>query len=494
MRKQVFFLVGLILSIANELDAQTATITFQTDSDISVSIYTPIDGAFNFKIISDKLELKPHISIDYKVPISDFSFIKCTYSDGSQQNILLLENDKLIVDYSQNGIVWKGMNAEGMVYYNQKFNPMLIAYNLDSIFDKNVLENKQIANIPNALKQDIITGMSKDIHQLCLNGKITPQFSQIIEKDILYFIYDMTIRRVRKALTSKDISVSQEDSVFIKQFMDSIYMVLPPSDTDIMKYNSSSNYVSRYYDAMFANLNAETKQDLKHEYGDIFGPYISYLLAPDVIRSDALGNALITELMYDFGDLFGKLDKNKMLQYLTGHYPQSQYLPILKQMMAEKQKEKNFQQNKQTDSIIILEQTVSALKDLSSIEFLKGNFLFVDLWATWCLPCLIEFRHNEELHQLLAQYTHLVPIYISIDNDKLDTSWRNGVQKHNLNGYNLRASSDLYSNIVQIINQGKELTIPRYILLDPTGNVIDDNLPRPSSMDKLKDTLDRLVK
>jgi hypothetical protein len=489
MRKQILFIVVMALSIVYELYGQTATITFKTDRNISINIYTPIDDAFNYTIISDKLELKPHISIDYEVPVSDFSFIRCTFSDGTRQDILVFENDKLTMHYSQNGIEWKGINAEGMIYYNQNFNPMLIQTKIDSIFDKNVLENKQITAIPNALKQEVVSGVSEDIHRLCLNGKITSNFSQIIEKDILYYIYDTATNRFRTVLMRKDISVSREDSIFIMQIMDSIYTSLPPSDINIKKY-TATNYMFGYYSTMFKNLDNETQHQLKNEYDDTFGPYIPYLLAPDIVRSNALGQALIVELMYDFGDLFGKWDKNKMLQYLTDHYPQSPYLPILNQMMKEKQTE----QEEQADSIIVLEQAANTLKDLSSLESLKGKFLFIDLWATWCLPCITEFQHNKELHSLLHHYTHLIPVYISIDEDKLDQLWRSGVQKHSLSGYNLRASSDLYANIKQSIYKGEDVSIPRYILLDPSGNVVNDDLPRPSAMDKLKDILDKLVK
>lgn len=35
------------------------------------------------------------------------------------------------------------------------------------------------------------------------------------------------------------------------------------------------------------------------------------------------------------------------------------------------------------------------------LEKLEGNKYYVDVWATWCGPCIEEFKHNKDLNAVL---------------------------------------------------------------------------------------------
>ncbi|GHU80179.1 hypothetical protein FACS1894145_6020 [Bacteroidia bacterium] len=147
-----------------------------------------------------------------------------------------------------------------------------------------------------------------------------------------------------------------------------------------------------------------------------------------------------------------------------------------------------------SDSIIILEDSIVSLKELVFVKNLQGKYLYIDLWATWCIPCKQEFQYKGDLDQVLTQYPNIVPVYISMDNDELDQLWRKNINQYVLFGYHLRASKTLQNDILKQVYKGSQsFEIPRYILLNDSGTIVNDDLPRPRASDQLKEVLDGLM-
>ncbi|WP_157298937.1 TlpA family protein disulfide reductase [Chitinophaga oryziterrae] len=110
----------------------------------------------------------------------------------------------------------------------------------------------------------------------------------------------------------------------------------------------------------------------------------------------------------------------------------------------------------------------------------RGKVVLVDLWATWCKPCLAEQPALETLEKSF-EGKDVVFISISIDTEK--EKWKNMVEEKKLSGLHL------YSN-----NQGSmiadyEVTqIPRFILIDKNGKMVSYDAIRPSDP-KLKELI-----
>ena len=107
---------------------------------------------------------------------------------------------------------------------------------------------------------------------------------------------------------------------------------------------------------------------------------------------------------------------------------------------------------------------------------LKGKYLYVDVWATWCGPCL---REIPSLKQLEADFhsKNIAFVSISVDAEKDYEKWKTMVAEKDLKGVQLFADNSWQSDFVQSYAIDG---IPRFILIDPSGNIVDPNAPRPS--------------
>ena len=124
----------------------------------------------------------------------------------------------------------------------------------------------------------------------------------------------------------------------------------------------------------------------------------------------------------------------------------------------------------------------------TSLEDLKGKIVYVDVWATWCGPCKREIPFLKQLDKDFHG-KDVAFVSISIDEKKDYEAWRTMVTEKELGGYQLMADNDWKSKFVA--DYGIK-GIPRFILIDKEGNIINSDAPRPSSS-KIRETLDGLL-
>ncbi|MDR0660632.1 MAG: hypothetical protein LBG19_07505 [Prevotellaceae bacterium] len=116
------FLVALVLGVVISLKGQNkATISFSSDKLTGVKLYKPIDGTFQYTVLSDIVDLKPNIKVSYDLEVDDFSCIRLLFP-GIRIALILFPGDEVALKYTDNGeVLISGSNAEGHRYYNDSF-------------------------------------------------------------------------------------------------------------------------------------------------------------------------------------------------------------------------------------------------------------------------------------------------------------------------------------------------------------------------------------
>ncbi|OXB01428.1 thioredoxin [Flavobacterium oncorhynchi] len=124
----------------------------------------------------------------------------------------------------------------------------------------------------------------------------------------------------------------------------------------------------------------------------------------------------------------------------------------------------------------------------TKLSDLKGKYVYIDLWATWCAPCRAEIPYLQKIEEKYHG-KNIEFVSISIDKAKDNEKWKKFVADKNLGGVQLFADKDWESEFV--VNYGV-MGIPRFILIDPKGNIVSSDAERPSSPE-LQKQLDSLL-
>ena len=120
----------------------------------------------------------------------------------------------------------------------------------------------------------------------------------------------------------------------------------------------------------------------------------------------------------------------------------------------------------------------------TSLDDLKGKFVYIDVWATWCGPCIREIPFLKEI-ETKYHGKNIEFVSISIDDKKDYEKWKEFVTDQNLVGVQLYADNAWQS---QFVSDYAIEGIPRFILIDTEGNIVSADAPRPSDP-KLIDVL-----
>ncbi|MBQ8502346.1 MAG: TlpA family protein disulfide reductase [Bacteroides sp.] len=119
-----------------------------------------------------------------------------------------------------------------------------------------------------------------------------------------------------------------------------------------------------------------------------------------------------------------------------------------------------------------------------ALEQLAGNYVYIDVWASWCVPCCREFPKLKELEKRFEGK----PIrFVSISIDNKIEEWKAKVEKEQLQGILLHAGPDSSFRKDYKVN-----LIPHFILLDKEGHFINAKMSRPSDP-KTLEYLDALL-
>ncbi|WP_159452612.1 TlpA family protein disulfide reductase [Pedobacter nyackensis] len=117
----------------------------------------------------------------------------------------------------------------------------------------------------------------------------------------------------------------------------------------------------------------------------------------------------------------------------------------------------------------------------------KGKVVVIDVWATWCGPCIKEIPFMKKLEESLKG-KDVAFIGMSTDAEKDKSKWLKMIEEEGMKGVQLLAGQgNEFSKFYKIGS------IPRFLVFDKKGNLVTANAPRPSNPD-LKSIIEEELK
>ncbi|WP_413998316.1 TlpA family protein disulfide reductase [Flavobacterium sp. W1B] len=371
-----------------------------------------------------------------------------------------------------------GSNAEGLEFLNNspyflKLNRELAYVYIDGQSSSEIIEKTE------GLKNRNI----EQLKGLLANNKISKEFFEFLKLYQETEIVMMSYLYLDGFLSGDESAkISREETIKTIQKLDSMYNVFDEKYSSVKTNNQYHNIINK---CKFIRQNILVGKEEDYKLWD--AELKKYNFCPKELQEFLMYHQ-ITNNDFDFT--------------LYNHYkrllPNGIYIKVLR-----KQSEMAKTTTLIPGSFATFNDGEKKLKLISSKEFptitelvkstFKSKAVFVDIWATWCTPCIAEFKYSNELTEFLKS-KNIDLLYLTIDNTKAVGKWSDFIVENKLYGNHYFITAKLKKELMTLLNIKNDMMIPRYLLFNENGELILENAKRPSEGQKLYDQIIEAIK
>jgi len=131
-------------------------------------------------------------------------------------------------------------------------------------------------------------------------------------------------------------------------------------------------------------------------------------------------------------------------------------------LMTSFKQKTSFSKDALNEKLIARDGNQIAFKNI--LEKYKDKTVVIEVWASWCSDCVKAMPKIKE-----AQQNNPNTAYIFISMDKTAEKWKEGIEKHQLQGDHFLASDGMKGNFGKAIDLD---WIPRYIIIDKNQKIV----------------------
>lgn len=274
----------------------------------------------------------------------------------------------------------------------------------------------------------------------------------------------------KKALyeVSKRIVTGKMDFSVSSDFYPNLFKDIDVNENRLIDINDYLRFVDSY-------IWNTTKDKLKNNDSTDF--YLTYM---EVLNNEVNDSIIKEKLSFDIGNI--KLERTNELDKV---------FQLISANITNKDNYKRVESKYETLKKIekgALSPTFQ-FKDINgkevTLENLRGKIVYIDIWSTGCAPCMTEIPYQKKLEKY---YEGKNIYFVGINIGDEEEHWKNTVKGKNLVGIQLHAPDTKVDFFKDYLIRG----IPRYILIDKDGTIINSSANRPSDSN-LKEQLDKII-
>jgi thiol-disulfide isomerase/thioredoxin len=113
---------------------------------------------------------------------------------------------------------------------------------------------------------------------------------------------------------------------------------------------------------------------------------------------------------------------------------------------------------------------------LISLKDLQGKVVYVDVWATWCGPCVEQIPYAKKLHRA---FKNDKVVFLNVSFDQSQEAWKKMLGKEK-DWFGTHIILDKLQR-ESLSRNYKVIGIPKYFLIDQKGKIVSGDASRPSS-------------
>ena len=327
----------------------------------------------------------------------------------------------------------------------------------DYLVSKQKLIRKNLPELFELPVEDFITGLKQYEKNLLSSLKDNNTSRKFMEQEIKEIKYEITTNKLRYSGDHLRITGNE-----VSELPSGFYADLNITNfTDTMAFiNSQTNNYPFMVISYFEKLAKDNKTQYNNDLLLAFLKEVDNALPKGSVKDELLLRKLQRGM---------RLNDNMDEVYKTymGAFQNEKYL---KMATLEYEHLKKMESGKPAPNFDL----ENYLGGHTQLEDLKGQYIYIDIWATWCRPCIAEFP---ELKKIANKFPEIQFVSISIDRKKDFEKWQNMVDKENLPGIQLIA----YQENETFKNDYAIRTIPRYVLIDKNGAIVSASAFHPSN-------------
>lgn len=482
MKKLLYFLIVVLVSSCAKEKEKYAEISLQSDGLDSVQfmqIRNPLEDIYLWGMKNDTVYFNEEDGFLFKKEIEKPEYIIIGIGNDFL-NAIVFPSEKAEIVYADSSYIFQGKNSAGLNLLN-KFDRPVFSVNESSKYSSDSTAS-QITKRINSQKESEL----KEVQRLSDNNQIDADFSKILKDEIDYFYALKTFQIILSKQNQKiapDKDLMELSETIEKEYpLDITYK--PSSWVEYAEIRLLHKPLYKLLEKELITMDSvqswhENDQWIPYQY-NVIKEYENAEITEKVAAHFILNTAHQEQFEKSLITVFNDFKKT---------YPSSPYTNYLKTEIKaiEDYHQKISEEASSIEVEFIDGKDIPTMKEL--LDRLKGDKYYVDVWATWCGPCLEEFKHNKDLNALLKSKGYK-KLYLSIDRPEVENKWKQDIKYYDLEGLHMLANIDFVKDFERnhsLLRGG--ISIPQYLIIDKKGAITTNDAPRPSNLTALEKVL-----